>query len=136
MKAAATYTVKKWEEEPYEEISPTMKMTRASVEYSFVGEIEGAGSVKYLMFYRNFDARDQHKSEASYVGLIRFEGKVAGRSGSFVMADNGGFERGTAHSSLRIVEGSGTGELEGIAGTGTYRANEKGFLLDLEYKLA
>ena len=136
MRAKATYTVKKWEEETYQQISPEMKMTKASVEYNFSGDMEGKGSVEYLMFYRYFDAKDQHKSAASYVGLIRFEGTVAGKSGSFVMEDYGSFENGTARSDLQIAEGSGTGELKGIMGTGTYRANQDGLNIELEYNLS
>jgi len=135
MRAKATYTVKKWEEETYHQISPEMKMTKASVEYYFSGEMEGKGSVEYLMFYRHFDAKDQHKSAATYVGLIRFEGTVAGKSGSFVMEDYGSFEAGTARSDLRIAAGSGTGELKGIMGIGTYRANKDGFHIELEYNM-
>jgi hypothetical protein len=39
MHAKSTYTVKKWEEKPYEEISPTMKMTKASFEFKIKNKI-------------------------------------------------------------------------------------------------
>jgi hypothetical protein len=135
MKASGTYTVKKWEEKPYEEIPPEMKMTRATVEYELSGEIAGKASVEYLMFYSHFDAKDPHNASASYVGIIRFEGTLGGKSGSFVMKDDGVFEAGAAKSTLRIAEGSGTGALRGITGTGTYRADGNGFRLDLDYSL-
>jgi len=135
MRAEGTYTVKKWEEQPYEQISPEMKLTKASVEYDFSGAIEGKASVEYLMFYSHFDAKDQHNSSASYVGLMRFDGKLAGRPGSFVMRDNGTFEGGVANSTLQIAEGSGTGALRGINGTGKYRADQQGFHFELDYDL-
>jgi len=135
MKAKGTYSVKKWDENTYEPISPEMKMTRASVEYTLSGEIEGIASVEYLMFYRHFDAKDQHKSSASYTGLIRFNGVVAGKQGSFVMKDNGTFEGGSAVSALGICAGSGTGSLAGITGTAGYRASHEGSLFELHYKL-
>ena len=78
------------------------------------------------MFYSHFDAQDQHKAAAEYVGLMRFNGAVGGKSGSFVMQDTGSFEQGTASSALRIVEHSGTGELKGIKGKGT-RRTRRGF---------
>jgi hypothetical protein len=112
-----------------------MKMTKASVEYGFSGDIEGRGSVEYLMFYRHFDGKDQHNSLASYVGLIRFDGIVAGKSGSFVMKDDGVFEGGAARSALRIEEGSGTGLLAGIMGTAVYRADQNGCHFELDYNL-
>ena len=117
MKARGTYTVKKWEESSYQQMAPSKKMTKASVEYTLSGEIEGKASVEYLMFYSHSDPTDQHKSSASYVGLIYFEGTLLGKSGSFVLEDNGAFEGGAAKSALRIAKGSGTGELKGIHGT-------------------
>ena len=135
MKAQGTYTVKKWNETTYDQISPLMKMTRASVEYAFAGDIAGSGSVEYLMFYRHFDEKDQHGSSATYAGLIRFTGTLAGRDGSFVMKDDGAFEGGAAASALRICEGSGTGSLAGITGTGTYRADRSGYRCEIDYTL-
>ena len=125
--------MKKWEESSYQQISTEMKMTKASVEYTFSGEIEGKASVEYLMFYSQFDTKDQHKSSASYVGLIHFDGRLSGRSGGFVLEDNGTFEGGTAKSALRIAKGSGTRQLKGIHGTGMYLANVEGCRVELEY---
>jgi hypothetical protein len=135
MRVKGTYTVKKWDEKALVEISSETRMTKASVEYALAGEIEGKASVEYLMFYRHFDAKDQHKASASYVGLIRFEGTLAGRPGSFVMKDDGTFENGSANSSLLVEEGSGTESLRGISGTGTYRANQDGYHIELDCKL-
>jgi hypothetical protein len=135
MKAIAAYTVKRWEETTYHQVSPHMKLTRATVEFAFTGDMEGMGSVEYLMFYRHFDAKDQHKSRASYVGLMRFEGTVAGNPGSFVMKDTGAFEGGAAVSVLQIDEESGTGTLKGITGTALYRADQKGFHFEMDFKL-
>ncbi len=135
MKAKSTYAVKKWEESPYEQISTENKMTRATVEYSIQGEINGEAMVEYLMFYRHFDEKDQHNSSAVYVGLIRFVGKVGGSDGSFVLEDRGTFENGEASSTLKIIAGSGTGELKSIQGTGRYSAAKDGAQIELEYDL-
>lgn len=135
MKAVATYKVNKWEEHTYQEIPPGMKMTKASVEYGFSGDLDGAGRMEYLMFYSWYDPKDPHKAKASYVGLIGFEGKLAGKRGTFALIDNGKFEGGSADSTLVIAEGSGTGALKGIQGTGFYRANQEGFRLELDYRL-
>ena len=86
------------------------------------------------MFYSHFDAQDQHKAAAEYVGLVRFNGAVGGKSGSFVMQDTGSFEQGTASSALQIVEHSGTGELKGIKGKGSYQANKEGFRFEVDYR--
>lgn len=135
MKATATFSVKKWEENTYAQISPTVKMTKASVEYALTGELEGAAFEECLMFYSHLDEKDQHNSTAAYIGLMRFEGKLNGRTGSFVMKDDGKFEAGSADSLLTILKGSGTSDLKSITGTGMYRANKEGVRLELEYEV-
>jgi hypothetical protein len=135
MKAKSSYTVKKWEEATYREISSEKKMTRASVVYEFKGDLAGSGHVEYLMFYRHFDQADQHKARASYVGLIYFEGNLLGMEGSFVLEDTGTFEGGAASSSVRISEDSGAGKLKGIHGSGSYLADKDGFRIELDYAL-
>lgn len=135
MKATATYSVKKWEESTLHQISPETKTTRASVEYELTGSLEGRATVEYLMFYSHADEKDQHNSTAVYTGLIRFEGKLNGRAGSFVMKDDGTFKGGAAESTLKILEGSGTGELKGISGTGMYRADREGARMEVEYRV-
>lgn len=110
-------------------------MTKASVKFEMSGDLTGKASVEYLMFYKHFDANDQHKASAVYTDLIRFTGSVNGKTGSFAMQDNGNFEGGTAKSDLQIISGSGTEELKGISGTGNYIANQNGFNLELNYEI-
>ncbi len=49
MKAKSSYSVKKWEEGTYRQISPEMKLTKASVIYELTGDLEGIASVEYMM---------------------------------------------------------------------------------------
>lgn len=83
--ATATFEVKAWEEKPYDEIDEGPKLTRASVTKSFSGDIEGEGTVEYLMIHRD-------DGSASFVGLERVVGRVGDRSGSFVLQHTGTFE--------------------------------------------
>ncbi len=48
MHAKSTYTVKKWDEKPYEEISSSMKMTKATVEFEMNGDLTGKASSRVL----------------------------------------------------------------------------------------
>jgi hypothetical protein len=64
------------------------------------------------------DAKDQHASSAVSIGLVRFDGKLNGKPGSFVMEDRGVFKSGTANSVLKIISHSGRGELKGISVSG------------------
>ena len=103
-----------------------MKLTKASVEFEFTGDIVGVASVEYLMFYTSFDVEDIHKSTAQYVGQIRIEGNLKGKSGSFALLDTGTFESGVAKSHITIIAGSGTEELSNITGSGSYMADQSG----------
>src|ERR1700677_2249161 len=116
MKATGTFTPTKWDEKTLDQISSEKKITKASVELSFgdAGEIAGKAAVEWLMFYRHSDEKDQHNSSATFVGLIRFDGKLNGKSGSFAMEDRGTFHNGALNAALAILPGSGTGELSGI----------------------
>ena len=135
MKAKGIFAVKSWEEKAYEQISSEMKMSKASVEYAVIGEINGKALVEYLMFYKYVDATDQHKSSAMYIGLMRFLGSVLGKQGSFVIEDHGTFENGVASSTLHIVDGSGMEALKGIKGNGRYGANQNEIHFELDYTL-
>jgi hypothetical protein len=56
---------------------------------------------------------------ATFVGLERVVGNVAGKAGSFVLQRTGTFENGVANESYFVIPGSGTGELRGLRGEGT-----------------
>jgi len=131
----STYKVVNWKEDTWKEISPEVKLTKATVEFGLEGELLGKANVEYLMYYSFFDPKEPHKSSAEYIGMMHIEGKLKGKSGTFSLDDSGIFEAGTAYSTLRILEGSGTGDFKGIRGTGKYRANQEGNHFELDYEL-
>ena len=88
--------------------------------------------VEYLMFYSLFDPEDMYKAQAQYVGQIQIIGELQGKTGSFVVTDNGTFNGGVAISELSIIPGSGTGELTNISGIGEYAADQKGCTWEME----
>jgi Protein of unknown function (DUF3224) len=110
--ANARFVIKSWDEKPYGDGQELPKLTRAAVTKTFTGDIEGEGHVEYLMMYRS-------DGSATFVGLERVVGLVAGRAGSFVLQRHGMFEHGVAKESYAVVPGSGTGELQGLSGEGT-----------------
>ncbi|MFQ5890570.1 MAG: DUF3224 domain-containing protein [Gemmatimonadota bacterium] len=126
-RATATFQVKTWDEKPYDEIDEGPKLTRASVTKSFRGDIEGEGSLEYLMIHRD-------DGSASFVGLERVVGRVGDRSGSFVLQHSGTFEGGTAKATWFVVPRSGTGELRGLRGEGGFAsAHAERYPITLEY---
>jgi hypothetical protein len=129
-KAAGTFEVTAWDEKPYLEMADGRKLTRASVTQRFSGDIEGEGSVEWLMFYRE-------DGTASFVGMQHVVGKIGGRSGSFVLETSGSYDGKTARASWSIVPGSGTNGLNGLRGSGTYVAGHGSTAeITLEYELA
>lgn len=109
--ANARFAIKNWEEQPYSEGQDLPKLTRASVTKTYTGDIAGEGRVEYLMMYRS-------DGSASFVGLERVEGRLAGMTGSFVLERTGVFEEGQAKESYSVIPGSATGELHGLRGEG------------------
>jgi hypothetical protein len=90
--ANSRFTIKNWDEKPYDEGQDLPRLTRATVTRTFAGDIAGEGHVEYLMMYRS-------DGSASFVGLERSVGHVAGKAGSFVLQRTGVFENGVAKES-------------------------------------
>lgn len=114
-RATGKFEVKNWDENPYDEREGASKTTRASVKQEFKGDIEGEGSVEYLMAYRE-------DGTADFVGLQRIVGKVGGKSGSFVLQLQGKYDGKAAKADWTVVPGSGTDELEDLRGQGGFQA--------------
>ena len=112
-----------------------MRFSKTSAQFAFLGDIIGRADVEYLMFYSSFDPTDMHKSAAQYVGQIKILGTVKGKTGSFVLNDSGTFDAGIASSEVDVIVGSGTGELSGIVGLGSYRADKNGCHWELDIQL-
>jgi Protein of unknown function (DUF3224) len=113
--ATGTFELASWNEEPYAEIDGGGKLSRATVKQVFSGDIEGDGSVEWLMCYRE----DQ---TADFVGLVRVAGQVGGRSGDFVLRSVGTYDGELAKGEWSVVPGSGTRDLRGLRGTGGFSA--------------
>jgi Protein of unknown function (DUF3224) len=105
------------------------KITHANGTQRFSGDIEGDGSVEWLMCFLP-------GGRASYVGLQRIEGSLSERKGSFVMQAVGTFDGGASSGSWAVIEGSGTDGLAGITGEGRFEApGGPNATYSLEYRL-
>lgn len=109
--ATGTFEVKSWDEKSYQELGGGAKLTRASVTKSFRGDIEGEGTLEYLMCYPT-------DGPATFVGLEHIIGRIGDRSGSFVLQHSGSDDGGTTKISYFVAPGSGTGDLRGLRGEG------------------
>ena len=118
MLATSTFSLKRWDEKPYDEPDGAPKLTRASVVYGFEGEVSGEGHLEYLMAYLP-------DSSAVFVGFQRFIGRIGSREGSFVFKHGGRFANGVASDTWSVVPGSGTGTLAGITGQVEFSASHQ-----------
>lgn len=109
MEGKTTFAIESWDESTFSEVQEGGKLTRASVEKTYTGDIEGVGHLEYLMVY-HLDG------SADFFGLERVEGTVGGLTGTFVVEHEGRFAGGGMQQSSVIVEDSGTGELSRLRG--------------------
>ncbi|HTS99378.1 MAG TPA: DUF3224 domain-containing protein [Streptosporangiaceae bacterium] len=110
--AQGTFTVAGWDESTYQELDGPGKLTKARMTFDFSGELTGRGVAETVMCYRA-------DGTAVYTGLQHMVGQVAGRSGSYVLRADGTYDGTQAQTDWEVVEGSGTGELAGLRGTGS-----------------
>ena len=127
--AHSTFSVEGWDEQSFTEGETALKLTRANVAKTFHGDVEGTGTLWYLMFYGP-------EEQTRVVGLERVTGTLGGKSGSFVLEHDGSDNGSEARTKLTILPQSGTGELAGLRGSGEMLATRTGELtMQLEYEL-
>ena len=115
-RAKAVIAVQKYEPVVYDEPSDGMTLTRIHVEETFSGDIEADGVVEFLQAASADGA-------ASFVGIERVDGTLAGRRGTFLLQDAGTVEGNVVSGDWFVIPGSGTGALSGLRGSGGFRAN-------------
>ncbi len=114
-RATGRIEVKTYEPQAYEEPADGPNLVEIHVTETFSGDIEGEGQVRFLQTVRK-------DGSASFVGVERVTGTLAGRRGSFVLQDAGTLEGSTVKGDWFVVPGSGTGELVGLRGEGGFTA--------------
>ncbi len=128
-RATATFEIVAWDEKSYDEFEGGRKLTRATVNKVFHGDIEGEGSVEYVMVYGQ-------DGSASFVGMERVTGRLGDRAGSFVLQHSGTFADGAAKSAWFVVRDSGTGQLAGLRGEGSSAVGHAPpYTLTLDYEI-
>ena len=83
---------------------------RMSIDKQYSGDLEATARGEMLSYMSGV------KGSAGYVAIERVTGKLAGRSGSFVLQHSATMNRGVPQLSVTVVPDSGTDELTGIAG--------------------
>ena len=126
-RAHAVITVHKYEPAAYDEPAEGPVLTQIHVQESFTGDITAAGTVEFLQ-------AGYPDGSASFVGIERVTGTVAGRSGSFLLLDAGTVQDNGVSGDWFVIPGSGTGQLTGLRGEGGFRADlGQGAQVHLDY---
>jgi len=114
--ATGTIDVTAWTPQPWDEIEGATTLVGIEVTELFHGDIEGEGKARMLQALRP-------DGSATFVGHERVTATVAGRSGTFAFQDVGTLSpTGDVDGSWFVVPGSGTGELTGLRGEGSFTA--------------
>ncbi len=114
-RASATFKIDNWDENEVLEADGGSKITKAEVSRTFEGDLEGNGAVEWLMGY-------DEDGTATFVGLERIVGKIGDKTGTFALQHVGTFDGQVSKAQLAVVPGSGTGQLSGLRGEGSFEA--------------
>ncbi len=85
-------------------------VARFDLAKTFHGDLEATGKGVML------SAGNPQVGEAGYVANETVDGRLGGRTGSFVLVQLGSMHAGSQALAYEVVAGSGTGELAGING--------------------
>jgi hypothetical protein len=115
-KAAKGYIeVKTYNPTTYDDPKDGPKLNEIQVTETFTGDVEGEGTVRFLQAQRA-------DGSASYCGIERVVGTLAGRTGSFLLQDEGTLAGTRVKGTWFVIPGSGTGDLRGLRGDGGFEA--------------
>jgi hypothetical protein len=107
--------VKTYEPTTYDEVSEGPSLVEIRVTETFAGDVEGEGSIRCTQALR----RD---GSASFVGIERVRGSIAGRRGTFLLQVHGTLVGKELKAEWFVVPRSGTAELAGLRGEGGFEA--------------
>jgi Protein of unknown function (DUF3224) len=115
--------------QPLSDVAAESGLGRMSIDKVFHGDLAGTSKGEML------SAMGQVKGSAGYVALERVTGTLHGRGGTFVLQHSGTMTRGAPGLVITVVPDSGTGQLEGLAGTLSIHIDGKAHSYVFEYSL-
>lgn len=133
--ATITVTATSWTEERVAEADAEHAIARVVYRTELTGAVEGSSTAALLITYVRGTAEEPHSLEGPYVGYEQISGTLAGRTGTFVLALRGAHTGGVARTDCEVVADSGTGDLVGITGSGSYAADAMTYTMTLDYSL-
>jgi hypothetical protein len=112
--ANGTATMTSWVETPPHDAGlEAPRLAHALVEFAYEGDLVATSTCHYVLAYRT-------DGIASFRGLEQITGDLQGVEGSFIISQEGTFAGGAIEVRWTVLDGSGTGSLVGLRGTGGY----------------
>ncbi|MBC9728899.1 DUF3224 domain-containing protein [Streptomyces sp. TRM68367] len=126
------FTFADWKEHPIGPADTSPRLAHASVTNTFTGGIEAADTrCEYSIVYVT-------EKTGTFTGMELIHGRLDGREGTFAVEERGHFDAdGTVHCTFEVVPGSGSGELTGLRGSGSFiaRHGEPSVAYSFEYEV-
>ena len=124
MRINGTFTTKNFEPaavKPMPNIVTGLPTGVATMEKVFSGAVSGHSATIFTAAF------DPARGIGSYIAMESFEGELEGRKGAFSFIHSAATKaKNRTDEFFSIVEGSGSGSLEGIRGTGGIKIDEAG----------
>lgn len=133
--ATIVVTGKSWDEKRIAEADAVHAVATATFTSNYAGDLVGESTCGLLICYVGGNPDDPRSLVGPYTGYEQVTGTLAGRTGTFVLAAAGDHSGGVARTEVRVVPGSGTGELAGLRGEGHYAADAMEYTMELWYDL-
>jgi hypothetical protein len=108
-----TYESLSWDEHNVVDTDGGVKIAHATVTYRYAGQIEGESQAQGLLTYRP-------DGSGTFVSTEFFTGTIEGRKGTVVLQHAGDFDAEHIVSRFTVAEGTGSGELDGVTGSGQF----------------
>ena len=101
---------------------------RMVIDKTYSGDITGSGKGQMI-------SKRTEGGAAVYYAVEEFSGSVEGKNGAFTLIHKGHMTKESQTLDVEILDGSGSGELEGISGAMVITQDSNGHAYELSYKL-
>lgn len=135
MHAKITITGKTWDESREGVVDPQHAIAQAKFTTEWDGDISGTSTCWLLISYVDGDESKPETLVGPYIGYEQVRATIGERSGTFVLVATGKHSGAVARTDVTIIDGSGTGDLEGISGSGSYAADAMEYTMEFDYDL-
>ncbi|WP_199433900.1 DUF3224 domain-containing protein [Qaidamihabitans albus] len=126
------FTMRTWDEKVVAGPEDGPRYAHAHTTFAYTGVIEGTSTCDYLVYYASEGYEGDGQTSP---GFELIEGTVGGRTGSFLVRHDVGYDANGIRDTWTVIPGSATGELTGLTGTGHMAGNSESMPYTFDYSL-